>query len=75
MEVVWDLDTEAMQTAAGSLCTTHAYNARGAIERLVGLAMEAPHITSDVAYDIGLEYAEQRLGLPASKRRATPRRP
>ncbi len=41
---------KAMQTAAGSLCTTHAYNARGAIERLVGLAMEAPHITSDVAY-------------------------
>jgi AcrR family transcriptional regulator len=39
------------------------------------VALGDGEISSDVAYDIGLEYAEQRLGLSASKRRAKPRRP
>ena len=34
------------------------------------VALDDPEITSDVAYDIGMEYAEQRLGLTPSKRRA-----
>ncbi len=34
------------------------------------VALEDPEITSDLAYDIGMEYAEQRLGLTPSKRRA-----
>ena len=38
------------------------------------VALGDGEITSDVAYDIGLEYAEQRLGLSPSKRRAKPRR-
>jgi hypothetical protein len=38
------------------------------------VALDDPEITSDVAYDIGMEYAEQRLGLSASKRRATKRK-
>ena len=38
------------------------------------VALEDPEITSDVAYDIGMEYAEQRLGLTPSKRRAKKRK-
>ena len=38
------------------------------------VALDDPEITSDVAYDIGMEYAEQRLGLPPSKRRAKKRK-
>jgi AcrR family transcriptional regulator len=34
------------------------------------VALGDEEITSDVAYDIGMEYAEQRLGLSASERRA-----
>jgi Flp pilus assembly CpaF family ATPase len=42
---------QAMQTGAGSISTTHASSARGAIERLVTAAMDAgPHITADYAY-------------------------
>ena len=33
------------------------------------VALDDPEITSDLAYDIGMEYAEQRLGL-SPKRRA-----
>jgi AcrR family transcriptional regulator len=38
------------------------------------VALEDPEITSDVAYDIGMEFAEQRLGLTASKRRTKKRK-
>ena len=38
------------------------------------VALEDPEITSDVAYDIGMEFAEQRLGLTPSKRRAKKRK-
>jgi AcrR family transcriptional regulator len=38
------------------------------------VALEDPEITSDVAFDIGMEYAEQRLGLSPSKRRANKRK-
>jgi AcrR family transcriptional regulator len=38
------------------------------------VALDDPEITSDVAYDIGMEYAEQRLGLSPTKRRANKRR-
>jgi AcrR family transcriptional regulator len=38
------------------------------------VALGDGEITSDVAFDIGMEYAEQRLGLSASKRRAKRRR-
>ena len=38
------------------------------------VALGDGEITSDVAYDIGMEYAEQRLGLSPSKRRAKPRK-
>ena len=38
------------------------------------VALGDSEVTSDVAYDIGLDYAEQRLGLPASKRRAKKRK-
>jgi pilus assembly protein CpaF len=42
---------KAMQAGAGSLSTTHAHSARGAVERLVTCALEAgPHITQDYAY-------------------------
>ena len=42
---------QAMQTGAGSMSTTHASSARGAIDRLVTCALEAgPHITMDYAY-------------------------
>ncbi len=34
------------------------------------VALDDPEITSDLAYDIGMEYAEQRLGLAPSRRRA-----
>jgi AcrR family transcriptional regulator len=34
------------------------------------VALDDPEITSDLAYDIGMEFAEQRLGLTPSKRRA-----
>ena len=37
------------------------------------VALGDTEITSDVAYDIAMEYAEQRLGLPAGKRRAETR--
>jgi AcrR family transcriptional regulator len=38
------------------------------------VALEDPEITSGIAYDIGMEFAEQRLGLTPSKRRAKPRK-
>ncbi len=38
------------------------------------VALGDSEVTSDVAYDIGLDYAEQRLGLPPSKRRAKKRK-
>ncbi len=38
------------------------------------VALDDAEITSDVAYDIGMEYAEQRLGLSPSKRRAKKRK-
>jgi pilus assembly protein CpaF len=42
---------KAMQAGAGSLSTTHAHDARAAIERLVTCALEAgPHVTQDYAY-------------------------
>jgi pilus assembly protein CpaF len=42
---------KAMQAGAGSLSTTHAHDARAAIERLVTCALEAgPHVTQDFAY-------------------------
>jgi len=42
---------KAMQAGAGSLSTTHAHNARAAIERLVTCALEAgPHVTQEYAY-------------------------
>jgi len=42
---------KAMQAGAGSLSTTHAHDARAAIERLVTCALEAgPHITQEYAY-------------------------
>jgi pilus assembly protein CpaF len=42
---------KAMQAGAGSLSTTHAHDARAAIERLVTCALEAgPHVTSEYAY-------------------------
>jgi AcrR family transcriptional regulator len=37
------------------------------------VALGDAEITSDVAHDIAMEYAEQRLGLPTGSRRATPR--
>ncbi len=37
------------------------------------VALGDTEITSDVAYDIAMEYAEQRLGLPAGQRRAKTR--
>lgn len=41
----------AMQSGAGSMSTTHATDARAAIERLVTCAMEAgSHVTADYAY-------------------------
>lgn len=41
---------KAMEQAAGCISTTHAYNAKGAIQRLLTLAMEAgPSITYDLA--------------------------
>jgi pilus assembly protein CpaF len=41
----------AMQSGAGSMSTTHATDARAAIERLVTCAMEAgAHVTADYAY-------------------------
>jgi AcrR family transcriptional regulator len=39
------------------------------------VALSDDEITSDVAHDIAMEYAEQHLGLPAGKRRAKARRP
>ena len=39
---------QAMQTGAGSMSTTHASSARGAIDRLT--CAEAAHITMDYAY-------------------------
>ena len=42
---------EAMQTCSGSLSTTHAHNARAAIERLVTCALAAgPQVTEALAY-------------------------
>jgi Flp pilus assembly CpaF family ATPase len=42
---------KAMQAGAGSLSTTHAHDARAAIERLVTCALEAgPHVTQEYAY-------------------------
>jgi len=42
---------EAMQTCSGSLSTTHAHDARAAIERLVTCALAAgPHVTEAFAY-------------------------
>ena len=42
---------KAMQAGAGSLSTTHAHDARAAVERLVTCALEAgPHVTSAYAY-------------------------
>ena len=42
---------KAMQAGAGSLSTTHAHDARAAIERLVTCALEAgPHVTQQYAY-------------------------
>ncbi|MET0526316.1 MAG: TetR/AcrR family transcriptional regulator [Nocardioides sp.] len=38
------------------------------------VALDDPEITSDVAYDIGMQYAEHRLGLSPSKRRARKRK-
>jgi AcrR family transcriptional regulator len=38
------------------------------------VALDDPEITSDVAYDIGMEYAEQRLGLTPAKRRTKKRK-
>jgi AcrR family transcriptional regulator len=38
------------------------------------VALEDPEITSDVAYDVGMEFAEQRLGLTPSKRRVKKRK-
>jgi AcrR family transcriptional regulator len=35
------------------------------------VALDDPEITSDVAHDIAMEYAEQRLGLTPGPRRAT----
>lgn len=41
---------KVMQSGAGSLSTTHAYSARGAIDKLITCAMEAgPHITENYA--------------------------
>ena len=34
------------------------------------VALDDKEITSDVAYDIAMEYAEQRLGLTPGKRRS-----
>jgi pilus assembly protein CpaF len=42
---------QAMQAGAGSLSTTHAHDARAAVERLVTCALEAgPHVTQEYAY-------------------------
>ncbi len=42
---------EAMMTCSGSLSTTHAHDARAAIERLVTCALSAgPHVTEAYAY-------------------------
>jgi AcrR family transcriptional regulator len=38
------------------------------------IALDDPEITSDVAYDIGMEFAEQRLGLTPAKRRVKKRK-
>jgi AcrR family transcriptional regulator len=38
------------------------------------VALRDSEITSDIAFDMAMEYAEQRLGLPAGKRRARRRR-
>jgi hypothetical protein len=38
------------------------------------VALDDKEITSDVAYDIAMEYAEQRLGLAPSKRRTKTRK-
>ncbi|MHB8913308.1 MAG: ATPase, T2SS/T4P/T4SS family, partial [Lysobacter sp.] len=42
---------KAMQAGAGSLSTTHAHDARAAVERLVTCALEAgPYVTQEYAY-------------------------
>jgi hypothetical protein len=38
------------------------------------VALDDKEITSDVAYDIAMEYAEQRLGLSPGKRRTKTRK-
>ncbi len=42
---------KAAQSSTGTLSTTHAHSARGAIERLATCALESgPHVTSEFAY-------------------------
>lgn len=72
---------KAMQGGAGSMSTTHASNARAAIERLVTCAMEAgSHVTEGYAYrqvathidlivQIGVDFRPGRAGQPPVRER------
>jgi len=72
---------KAMQGGAGSMSTTHADNAHGAIDRLATLAMEAgPHVSEAFAYrqiaehidlivQINLEHGDSTDGSPPVRER------